>query len=356
MTDHLTAVTAALAPRIAEDAAVFLDALEAPQRAKASFAFDDEAERMSWAYFPREHKGLPLHEMNIRQQKLLQALISHALSLPGYAKATAIMALESVLNSIEERRGDAVRDPGRYFISVFGSVGAARWGWRLEGHHVCLNFTLVDGEIVSPTPIFFGANPAEVRHGRFTTTRPCAEEEDAARELLDSLAPEQRAQAVICDNAPPDFVLMNLPAVPDQALPGEAGASPLMQRRFDALSAEDKHALRFDVARPLGLRSSGMTSSQQALFGELVDVYVARLPEPLATVERERIQRPGEAHFAWAGSTTRRQAHYYRLQAPDFLVEYDNTQDGANHVHAVWRNPSRDFGVDVLRSHVAADH
>ena len=196
----------AVAP-MTEAASAWLDALQPEQRAKASFPFDDEAERTSWAYFPRNHAGLPLHEMDISQQKLAHVLISSALNLHAYAKVCAIMALESVLNRIEDRRGDAVRDPGRYFLSVFGAPGGERWGWRLEGHHVALNFTFADGDLIAHTPLFLGANPAEVRHGDHAAIRPCAEEEDVARELLASLDADRRRIAVIADHAPPDFVL-----------------------------------------------------------------------------------------------------------------------------------------------------
>ena len=344
-----------IASRVGEAAVAFLDALDGAQRAKASFAFDDAAERTSWAYFPRDHHGLPLLEMTPRQQKLAHALIAGALSLPAYAKVTTIMGLESVLNEIEGRQRDAARDPGRYFVSVFGQPGNERWGWRLEGHHVCLNFTLLDGEIVSPTPIFLGANPAEVRHGATPATRPCAEEEDAARELLASLDGEQRRAAVICDVAPPDFVLTNLSRVPETYAPGDAGAMPFVAPLFERMPADQREAVRFERARPLGLAASAMTAAQRKLLAELMDVYVERLPEPLASLERGQID-VAAVHFAWAGETERRRGHYYRLQSPSFLVEYDNTQDGANHVHAAWRSPARDFGYDALREHVGREH
>ena len=343
-----------------ESAAAFLEGLDAGRRAKASFAFEDAEERTSWAYFPRDHHGLPFLEMTPREQKLAHALIAGAVSLPAYAKVTAIMALESVLNEIEGRTRDGARDPGRYFLSVFGAPGDERWGWRLEGHHVCLNFTLVDGEIVSPTPIFLGANPAEVGDGRTAATRPCAAEEDAARELLASLDAEQRSAAVVCDVAPPDFVLANLPRVPPSAAPGEhlpplMRSLPQARAAFEAMTDADKEALRFDQERPVGLAAPAMSAAQRRLLSDLVDVYVGRLPASLASLERERIDIDS-VHFAWAGETERRRGHYYRLQSPSFLVEYDNTQDGANHVHAVWRSPDRDFGYDALRAHVRNGH
>src|SRR6266545_7646554 len=205
MTTSASQATTNLAVRVAEAAASWLEALEPEQREKASLEFTDEAERTSWAYFPRMSKGLPLLEMDEKQQKHAHALLASALSFPAYTKVTTVMASESLVNLIEEGRIDAFRDPRRYFLAVFGSPSDERWGWRFEGHHVVLNFTLAGGEIVSPTPLFIGAQPAEVVHGHTTVLRPCGEEEDAARELLRSLDPDQRRQAIICETAPPDF-------------------------------------------------------------------------------------------------------------------------------------------------------
>ncbi len=349
-------MTGAAAARMAEQMSALLDALDPAQRDKASFSFEDTAERTDWAYFPRDHKGLALGEMNALQQKRTHALLASSLSLPAYAKTTTIMSLENVLNLLEERRADRVRDPGRYYVSVFGAPGDTLWGWRFEGHHVCLNFTLRDGTLLAPTPIFFGANPASVEHGRATIVRPCAEEEDAARELLASLDTAQRAVAVLSDVAPPDFVLTNAPFVPDSSLPGDAGSIRPQLLRFDEMTVDEKQALRFERDAPRGLPASKMDVAQRKLLAELVDVYVERLPEGLASLERARIERDGggNVHFAWAGSDRIREGHYYRLQSPAFLVEYDNTQDGANHVHAVWRDPARDFGGDPLRDHLRA--
>jgi hypothetical protein len=347
------------ARRMTEAVAALMGALDPAQGAKASFDFGDVSQRTDWAYFPRNHAGLPLLEMQPKQQKLTHALLTEALSLHAYAKVNAIMALESVLNLLERRRADAVRDPGRYFVSVFGMPGSERWGWRFEGHHVCLNFTFLDGAFVSPTPLFLGANPAEVRHGDSTVSRPCAEEEDVARELLLSLDGDQRHAAIICDIAPPDFVLMNVPSVPATCAPGEPGALPqMMQARFAELTPGQREALRFTLAAPKGLPASRMSATQRDLLSRLVDVYLERLPEALARVEREALEREdiSALHFAWAGEDGRRRPHYYRLQGPSFLVEYDQTQDEANHVHAVWRHPGRDFGADLLRAHISNGH
>jgi hypothetical protein len=350
--------TAPDAARMTEAASAFLGALDAAQRAKASFAFDDEDERRNWGYFPRDFHGLPFAGMDAAQQKLAHALVSSALSLRSYAQVTTIIALENVLDRIEG--GIVRRDPARYFMSVFGAPGApggeasgsdqSPWGWRFEGHHVSLNFAVAHGELVSPTPLFLGSNPAEVG-----VVRPCGDEEDAARELLLSLNAGQRARAVICETAPPDIVLMNAPRVPDAANPGAAGDNPFIRAQFDALKDEQREALRYEGAAPAGLPSSEMSVAQQGLLGQLVDVYLGRLPDALAGTERARLEG-ADIHFAWAGDDVRRRPHYYRLQAQRMLIEYDNTQDGANHIHAVWRNPIADFGADLLRRHLETAH
>jgi hypothetical protein len=356
-TDTDAAVSEAIA-RMAEAASAWLDALDAGQRAKASFDFAGEAERTDWAYFPRDHHGLPLLEQDPRQQKLAHVLITTGLSFHAYAKVNAIIALESVLNLQEGRVADAVRDPGRYFVSVFGAPGGERWSWRLEGHHVYLQFTIIDGRFVAPLPLFLGANPAEVRHGHATVSRPLAEEADVARELLASLNADQRRAAVICAVAPPDFVLTNAPLVPESSLPGEQGSLPRVFARFETLTGEQNQALRFERARPAGLSASQLDAAQRELLSALLDLYVERLPEPLAAVERAKIERAGAdgVHFAWAGSDRTGEGHYYRLHGPSLLNEYDNTQNDANHVHAVWRDPGGDFGRNLLREHAARDH
>ena len=347
--------------RMTESAMALRDTLDVSQRQKASFDFDDTAERTSWAYFPRMSKGLPLLEMDARQQKLAHRLLAAAVSYQAYAKIVTVMGFESLVNLMEEGRLDAFRDLRRYFLAIFGSPDDERWGWRFEGHHVVLNFTLAGGEIVSPTPLFIGSQPAEVVHGHATVLRPCGEEEDAARELLGSLDADRRRQAIISEAAPPDFVLMNSPTVPESVLPGDVEAPPLLANivaEAKGMSAKQRDALRFERSRPKGLPASAMESGQRKMLSELIDVYVDRLPEALAVTERERIERAGidGVHFAWAGETERRRPHYYRLQGQSFLVEYDNTQNDVNHLHSVWRDPDRDFGGDLLRGHVRREH
>ncbi len=212
------------------------------------------------------------------------------------------------------------------------------------------------------TPLFLGANPAVMRGpDAGIVTRPCGREEDAARALLASLDGAQRAKAIICDVAPPDFVLQNDPYIPDEreiAPAAEmAGMAPVGEA-FDALPDHALVALRWQRARPAGLSASAMTPEQRALLDALLRVYTGRLTPDLAAREHARIEHEGigSIHFAWAGSVAPGEGHYYRLHGPDLVIEYDNSQDGANHIHSVWRSIANDFGGDALREHLAAEH
>ena len=315
-------MTAALGGRMAEAAEGWLASLDPAQRAKARFGFPSDAERTRWYYTPTERGGLPLAEMGPTQQRLAHRLVASGLSEGGYATAATIMGLENVLDAREGwRRGydgrtvpHRGRDPQLYFLSVFGDPGSGSWGWRAGGHHLALNYTLAADGHISASPLFFGANPALTRLVGPVVLRPLAAEEDLGRELLASLAPEQRAMAVVSPVAPGDILQRNRPRV-------EAGP-------------------------PDGLPAGGMLPQQRALLEGLVRHYLDRLPAELAAAEAARVTgEAGEAlRFAWAGGAEPGQPHYYRVQGPRLLIEYDNVQDGVNHVHSVWRDPAGDFG------------
>jgi hypothetical protein len=185
--------------------------------------------------------------------------------------------------------------------------------------------------------------------------RPCAEEEDIARELLLSLDSQQRSAATLSKSAPPDFVLLNAPGVPDACLPGDVGTFPPLQQSLRSLPNEQREALAFSRAAPRGIPAADLNRGQEDLLVRLVRVYIDRLPDDLSAAELERVDA-GSLHFAWAGSEHPGEGHYYRIQGGPLLVEYDNTQDRANHVHAVWRDMARDFGGDALRRHIADSH
>jgi hypothetical protein len=315
-------VTAPLPERMAAAAARWLASLDSAQRAKAAFGFPDDAERTRWYYTPTERGGLPLAEMGPTQQRLAHRLVASGLSEGGYATAATIMGLENVLDAKEGwRRGydgrtvpHRGRDPQLYFVSIFGDPGSGWWGWRVGGHHVALNWTLAGDGRLSASPLFFGANPAMTRLVGPGLLRPLAGEEDLGRALLASLAPDQRAKAVVSEVAPDDILQRNRP--------------------------------RVEPGHPDGLAATGMLPQQRALLEGLVRHYLDRLPAEVAAAEAARaLGEAGERlHFAWAGGAEPGQPHYYRVQGPRLLIEYDNVQDGVNHVHSVWRVPGGDFG------------
>ncbi len=309
---------------MASTATHFLASLTPQQREQATFKFDVD-ERLNWHYIPRERKGLPIKDMNEDQRKLARELLHSGLSQRGYLTATSIMDLESVLGDIERRQGGGtnVRDPERYFFSIFGTPSARdTWGWRVEGHHVSLNFTIVNGSLVAGTPAFFGSNPAEVKDGPKKGLRILAQEEDAARALLLALDPGQRAKATIDSVAPKDMVTTN--------------------------------AVKVDPLSPVGILASALESKQRDLLMRLIDVYTSGMASDLAADRMAKMRRAGveKITFAWAGEVEHGKPHYYRIQGPTFLVEYDNTQNDANHIHSVWRDFAGDFGRDLLREHL----
>ena len=304
----------------------FLGGISDAQKAKASFDWRSE-ERLNWHFIPRERKGLPIKEMDEKQRGLAKALLATGLSKSGNEKALTIMTLESVLKELEGPTGKMVRDPELYYFSIFGKPGAGEtWGWRLEGHHLSLNYTIVGGKTVLGVPAFFGSNPGEVVSGPKKGTRVLGQDEDMARELVKSLTPEQQKAAVFSAEAPKDIL-----AVPSK---------------------------KVAVLEPLGLPASKMTDPQAAQLMKLIKEYANRLRGELAAVDIERAEKAGKdkLHFAWAGGLDRHMGHYYRVQGPGFLIEYDNTQNGANHVHSVWHDLDNNFAEDALRKHVSEDH
>jgi hypothetical protein len=244
-----------------------------------------------------------------------------SLSAVGYGKAVNVIRLEEVLRRLETF-GALLRDPENYSLTVFGAPGAAGpWGWRLEGHHLSLNFTLVPGKPIAMTPAFLGANPAEVPDGPHKGLRTLAAEQDLARTLARSVEPRLRRRLLIDTRSLGDIV----------SGPGRAPS----------------------LATTAGLPLADMTGDQRSLALRLVEEYARNMRAELADAELGRLREAGiEAlHFAWAGSLEPGKAHYYRLHGPTLLIEYDNSQNDANHIHSVWHDPRNDFGLDLLRAH-----
>jgi hypothetical protein len=303
----------------------YLGTLAPAERERSVLPFETP-ERMGWHFIPKsERKGLQVKEMTAEQRQAAHTLLRTALSEIGYDKATKIMALEGLLRELEKgRQGGAIRDPERYYVTLFGDPQPeSRWGLSVEGHHLSLNFVVDQDQVVSSTPAFMGANPAVVQHQLDGLpekgTRVLGKEEQLAFRLLRSLEPPQRERSVIAAKAPRDI-----------RAAGEAEAP---------------------AYEPTGLGFDEMNAAQQGQLLRLIDVYAANFPKDVATERRAAIDQAGHAqiYFAWAGADKPGEGHYYRIQGPTFVIEFANTQpdaagNPASHIHAVWRDPRGDFG------------
>jgi hypothetical protein len=322
-------VLAQSADEMAEAAVTFLEALTEAQRDSAIFDFDDTEERHRWHFIPPEmfpRGGVTLKVLDDPQRELVSQLLMTGLSQRGYMTYTDIITLERILQAMQQ--GNFARDPEEYYLAVFGSpdIGGT-WGWRFEGHHISLHFTVVAGEVSVSTPTFFGANPAVVRDGPNAGLRALGAKEDTGRALVMTLTAEQQEQIIISDVAPMDIITGN-------------------QYPIDPLS-------------PVGLRADAMTEQQRQLLRDIVTAYSSQMEAGIARERWRKIDQDGfdTITFAWAGSVEVGAPHYYRVQGPSFLIEYDNTQNNANHIHSVWRDFTDDFGRDLLREHYGrGDH
>jgi Protein of unknown function (DUF3500) len=320
---------AAAAPEIATAARSWLDALDEVQRAKASFPFSTH-ERFAWGYTPGVREGLALRDMRPDQRAAAGAIVAATMSRRTEGEIGAIMALETVLGQLERaagRWGWQRRDPELYWFAVFGDPTASgQWSWRVNGHHVFVHVTLEGDQVLSATPSFLGSNPAVVPNGPHAGERALSGEEALARELLAALPPEERG-GVVSDDAFDDIL---------------TGTGPLAVMR--------------DV--PSGIRHADLGRPRQQALERLIRHFVDRLRPEVADAEWERVAGHGlgDVRFAWAGSEQPGRGHYYAIRGPSFVIEYDNTQNGANHIHSVWRDLDNDWGNDPLARHLAESH
>ena len=298
----------------------FISSLNEEQKSKVIFSFDDD-ERKNWHYTGKMREGLPVRLMNTNQREKAFQILKSVLSPAGYEKTKQIMVLEGILRDLEGRgANDMYRNPENYYVSVFGTPGKSSWGWRFEGHHISLNFSSLSNQVIASTPSFYGANPAIVPSGKNKGMQVLKEEEEYARELVKMLEEDQLTTAIIADRAPREII---------------TGA----KRKID----------RF---KPEGLPYNQMNAKQQEKLKSLVEVYFGKLKEDLAGKFYNKIEITWpKVHFAWAGSMNQGEPHYYRIHHPDILIEYDNTQNNANHIHTVIRDFDNDFGEDLLKKH-----
>jgi len=321
---YLAKETEPLGGRMADAANTLLDSLSADQRAKVAFDFDSK-ERVNWIFVPMQdkdkkptRKGLRLEEMNADQKKQVLELLKAGTSETGFQSAVTIMSLESILHDLE-KNGSMVRNPDWYFVSIFGKPAKnGKWGWRIEGHHLSLNFTISDGQVVSATPCFFGANPAEVKAGDKKGQRTICDVDDYARELFKSLSEEQKKAA-------------------------------LQPKHFGEPTA---HVAAEKVGQPVGLSHANMTAEQRELLTKLLKSYVGRMPGDIGAAQWKSVSDAGleKVHFAFSGGTEPGQPHTYRVQGPTFIVQFLNAQadsagNPANHIHSAWRELPADFAV-----------
>lgn len=309
---------------MADAAKAFLASLPPDLKARAMFSFTDE-ERFNWHFIPRVRKGVAFREMGPGPRQLAHALLAAGLSQQGVIKADTVMSLDQVLKEIEVNPTNE-RDPEKYYFSVFGEPSeTGTWGYRVEGHHLALNFTIVNGHVAS-TPSFFGANPAEVRGTSRNGLRTLAREEDLGRALVKSLTDAQRTTAIVDKTAYKDILTMN----------------------------SRKAALE---GKPSGLPFAKLTAHQRGILDSLIAEYAGDFPAPLADGRMEQYHKSqSNLLFAWAGGVEKGDPHYYRIQTPVFLIEFDDTQNNANHIHSVWRDYNGDFGVDLLADHYKTSH
>jgi hypothetical protein len=305
----------------------FLASLDAEQKAATVFKMDD-AERQNWHFVPFDRKGVTLQALHPEQDHLAYALLNTALSNDGFAKTATIMSQEKILFDMEKGgTGTPVRNPEKYYLAIFGEPSeTGAWGWRWEGHHTSCNVTIAGGRVVSMTPSFMGTNPGEVKEGPRKGLRVLGQEEDLARQLAKSLTDEQKKEGILPGDAPKEVIT------------GQ-------ERKVSAIN-------------PGGLASSKLDDTQRQLLWKIIEEYVGRFRPDLAIPVADKLSTVGwdKLTFAWAGGLERGQPNYYRVQTPEFVFEYDNTQNGANHAHAVWRDFANDFGEDLLKKHYEAEH
>ena len=321
----MTPGSGAVAARIGEAVRRWLDALDPGQAARAAFRFES-ADRFAWDYLPGERKGLGLGDMTVDQRTAAMAVVDAAMSDRGASEVRAVIALEPILGELERLAGRQFgprRDPDLYWFAAFGEPGGDDpWAWRVGGHHVAIHSTVADGRVIGSAPAFLGANPATVPSGPSAGRRALDGEEAIARTLLGSLSPVQRQVAVVSPTAPWDIHTGNRP--------------------------------RADVREvPTGIRYDDLTAEQRTRLERLIRHYLDRGATEIAEAEWDRIRAADLAPvtFAWAGSDVPGRGHYYAIRGPTFVIEYDNTQNGANHIHSVWRDLTNDWGEDLLAAH-----
>ena len=305
------------------DGSPFSDLLKFDPAKQMALEFTDE-NRENWQFWPTVREGLTLEYMSAQQRALVHDLLTHTLSSAGYLKVVTIMQLEEILDVLDQV--GLPRSVDHYVLVLFGTPSMkSAWGWRFEGHHVSLNVTISpDG--LSVTPSFLGSNPAEVMSGPLTGLRVHGIQEDLARKLLMSLSNSQKGEAILSEQVPAEIFAANI------------------------FKPREKWDAWVESLEPQGVSVASLNEQQKFWVRRILDEAIANYRPEISTPIVDSLDLDA-LHFAWMGSTERRKPHYFRLQGPDFVFEYDNAQNEGNHVHAVWRSKSSDFGAGILERH-----
>lgn len=307
-------------------ATTFLNSLSKEQREKAQMPFNDIS-RTTWHFFPGtmyQRAGIQLGELNTEQKELLFKLLKSYLSETGYNKTQKIMDLENVLFEMEGNSD--FRDPDKYNVAFYGNPEQdSLWAWSFEGHHLSLNFSILNDKI-SIAPRFMGASPAVIKEGKRKGERTLGLEEDYGLQLVNALSNEQKQKTIFQKTAYSEIVTFNASEV-----------APL---------------------KSVGIRTGDLTNAQKKILSTLLYEYLSTMPEALAEKRMDNLNSEefDDIRFGWAGDTEAGKPHYYRIQGKTFLVEFDNTQNNANHIHLVWRDFHGDFGRDLIKEHYEHSH
>ncbi len=361
-----------LAEVMASQAIELLGSLDAKQRDKITFPFGDD-EQFVWFYTPTDHGGLALTEMTSAQHRRTHRMLATGLSRAGYVTAATIIGLENVLDHTEgwvtEFGRDRGRDPLLYWMAIFGDPESGDWAWRFGGHHISVNYLIIEGEVVGTVPLFFGADPANSPLLGPHLHRPLGGAEDYGRELVQSLDATQLEAALVSAVAPVDIVGVNRTDLTEgdrplglpfvwRSLDDETidlwGKRQLAAEQKLGLTDEHLEAISFSK-KPKGVSATALGDDNKEILRALLSCYLDRLPEAVADEEHAKFAgaQIDTLSFMWAGGIERDQPHYYRIQGDDLFVEYDNTQRDVNHIHTVWRDLRNDFGRDALAHHYA---
>jgi hypothetical protein len=303
-----------------------VNSFTAEQKAKAIYALDDP-KKTDWHFFPStmfNREGVSIKEMTSAQRELAHSVLKTLLSKSGYEKTLEIMELENVLRSFGQ--DSVMRDSEKYFIAFYGDpLSDELYSMSFEGHHISLNFTISGDEIVA-SPRFLGANPAMIPEGPRKGDRTLDEEEDLGFALINSMNSEQLQKAIFQEESFKDIVSLNLPEI-----------NPL---------------------DPVGIQYAELNPAQQKQVIQIIDQYLSNMPSKVANERRKQVMSEdlSNLYFGWVGAKSLGAAHYYRIQAKTFLIEFDNSQNNANHIHTVWRDFEGDFGRDLIREHYAKSH